>query len=903
MKDRKLLGASIRLLLSWFRPGATAADQAWYRKGIVASSWGSIRCHPAPGSPPSQLGHYVVFAPLLFLYLQPPQLTIQSIFFLVISSTILYIALLYSVVCPPGEPSADAWGGGRMYFFSYQILHVVSFVVTSLLAVCAWRRRSSPGAVPFAVAMLLWSTWIAASALEMAARDLPTKLFWANLHYLGLVGGPVAWFITVCEYTGCGPPLNLRRVLLLCAVPGATVVLAFTNEAHGLIRSSVYLDTSREIWGLASVYGPGYWAALGYTYPVGLAAGLVLFTFAERVPARQKMQPFALLAGTLLAAPVNFAFSVGVSPIPNLDLTPVLFGFSGAIIGWGIFRFHLFDVVPLDRRRVVASLGDGVITLDASGELLEMNPAARRILRLPAGGEGQPEVRQLLDAMPVLGRLSDGSAMEVEGSIYGDGVSTRYEARVSPVTGVGGRQTGTAIVVRDVTKRSEDHSRRVSQERAAATMQERRRLAREVNASVNQALGYVIAEAQAVQEMLASGGIGAARPRLRRLAVVARQALMDTREFVLGARTADTGEGSFLAAVDSQVRRFGRTSSARVHLTAASASGVELDPMAEVQLLRVLQQALSGIRGHSGTRFVEVVVEVRDGVLLLSVEDDGALPPAEIRYGGGSDPPGLSSMRERMKEVGGRLGFSITPGGGTRLEMEAPLLLERETGGRSVLLGDEDPVFLEGLGYLAAASGMSVAGASRDGCELIDIAMSKRPDVVLLSMSMPGCDGLEAARQIKEVLPESLVVVLAESGDEATLLEAVESGASGYILKSDGPDHLMGTLADLAMGRQPLGPGLTATLRELARQAGSLKRSQEEEKRYLTPRQADILERVASGMTYKEIARELFLTEPTVKYHMAHIIRRLGVKSREEAIIYAQRTGLISDKLAISGSS
>ncbi|MHB1159334.1 MAG: histidine kinase N-terminal 7TM domain-containing protein [Chloroflexota bacterium] len=790
-----------------------------------------------------------------------------------------------------------------MYFFWYQILHIVSFAATSLLAAYAWRRRSSPGAVPFAVAMLLWSTWIAASALEMAARDLPTKLFWADLHYIGFVGGPVAWFIMTCEYTGCGPPLNPRRILLLCAVPAATVVLAFTNEAHGLIRSSVYLDTDQEIWGLVRVFGPGYWAALGYTYAVGLAGNLVLFTFAERAPPRQKMQPLALLAGVLLAAPVNLAFSVGVSPIPNFDLTPVLFGFSGLIMGWGIFRFHLFDVVPLDRRQVMASLSDGVITLDGSGELLEVNPAARRILRLPQGEEGQLEVRQLLEAMPVLGRLSDGSAMEVEGSIYGNGVSTRYEARASPVTGVGGRQTGRAIVVRDITKQSEDHSRRVSQQRAVATMQERRRLAREVNAGVNQVLGYVIAEAQALQEMLVAGEMGAARPRLRRLAVVAREALMDAREFVLGAWTADTGEGNFLAAVDSQVQRFGRISSARVRLTTTAATGVQLEPMAEVQLLRVLQEALSGIRGHSGTRFVEVVVEVRDRVLLLSVEDDGALPPAGIRHGGGSAPPSLSSMRERMREVGGRLGFFITPGGGTRLEIEAPLLLERETGGRSVLLGDEDPEFLEGLRYLAAASGMSVAGASQDGCELIEIAMSKRPDVVLLSMGMPGCDGLEAARKIKEVLPESLVVVLAESGDEATLLEAVESGASGYIFKSDGPAHLMRTLADLAMGRHPLSPGLTATLRELARQAGSLKRIQEDEKRYLTPRQADILERVARGMTYKEIARELFLTEPTVKYHMAHIIQRLGVKSREEAILYAQRTRLISDKMAISGSS
>jgi two-component system NarL family response regulator len=216
--------------------------------------------------------------------------------------------------------------------------------------------------------------------------------------------------------------------------------------------------------------------------------------------------------------------------------------------------------------------------------------------------------------------------------------------------------------------------------------------------------------------------------------------------------------------------------------------------------------------------------------------------------------------------------------------------------GIRVLLADDHPLFLEGLRNLLAARGVQVVGSASDGLQALSMARSLRPDVILMDVRMPRCDGLTATRLVKAELPEIRVVMLTTSEEDDDLFEAVKSGASGYLLKSLDANQFFEYLSDLSRGDTPLSPGLGARILEEFRRSSRARppakatgaQAQEE----LTERQMEVLDLVARGNTYKEIAAALCLSERTVKYHMAEILKRLHLQNRTQAVAYAASTGL-----------
>jgi two-component system NarL family response regulator len=216
-----------------------------------------------------------------------------------------------------------------------------------------------------------------------------------------------------------------------------------------------------------------------------------------------------------------------------------------------------------------------------------------------------------------------------------------------------------------------------------------------------------------------------------------------------------------------------------------------------------------------------------------------------------------------------------------------------------ILLADDHGLFLEGLQNLLRAGGFEVVGAARDGLEALQLARALRPDVILMDVRMPVCDGLVATRLIQAEMPECKIVMLTTSADDADLFEAIKSGASGYLLKNLEPNELFDYLAGLSRGEAPLSRELSARLlREFAQQAAALDEHVAAGLRggppgpELTPRQHEILVLVAEGLAYKEVGAALNLSEHTIKYHMGEVLQRLHLKNREQVIAYARRSGL-----------
>ncbi len=209
-----------------------------------------------------------------------------------------------------------------------------------------------------------------------------------------------------------------------------------------------------------------------------------------------------------------------------------------------------------------------------------------------------------------------------------------------------------------------------------------------------------------------------------------------------------------------------------------------------------------------------------------------------------------------------------------------------------VLVVDDQELFRRGITMLLAAEpGIEVVGEAGDGIEGAELAQSTAPDVVLLDVRMPRRSGIEACLAIKESVPSAKILMLTMSDEEADLYEAVKSGASGYLLKDSSIDEVAQAVRVVADGQSLISPSMAAKLIDEFKQLAKPEREQVPGLR-LTDRELQVLRFVAKGMNNREISKQLYISENTVKNHVRNILEKLQLHSRMEAVMYAVREKL-----------
>lgn len=208
-----------------------------------------------------------------------------------------------------------------------------------------------------------------------------------------------------------------------------------------------------------------------------------------------------------------------------------------------------------------------------------------------------------------------------------------------------------------------------------------------------------------------------------------------------------------------------------------------------------------------------------------------------------------------------------------------------------VLVADDHPLFRDGIVSLLEAAGFEVVGQVGDGASAVEAAERLSPDLILMDVTMPKLNGIQALSKIKEKKPEVEVVMLTVSDDDEDLSAAAQAGASGYLLKSLDSDEFLSLLEGIKAGEAPLTRRTAARLLRLMSGSASDSRSSAT---YLTARELELLGLVADGLPNKAIAQELSISENTVKYHMKNILSKLDVHNRTEAVAQAIRAGLIA---------
>jgi DNA-binding NarL/FixJ family response regulator len=204
----------------------------------------------------------------------------------------------------------------------------------------------------------------------------------------------------------------------------------------------------------------------------------------------------------------------------------------------------------------------------------------------------------------------------------------------------------------------------------------------------------------------------------------------------------------------------------------------------------------------------------------------------------------------------------------------------------TVVLADDQRVVREGLAtLLGLLPGIQVLGTASDGEEAVSLIERLRPDVVLMDLRMPRCDGVEATRRLRAAASPTKVIVLTTYADDRSVLDALRAGARGFLTKDSGAEEIERAIAAVVRGEAAIDPAVQHHLVEAVAAKSELPHG-------LTPREAEVLTLIAEGLSNAEIAARLFVSEATVKSHVNHLFTKTGVRDRAQAVTYAYRHGL-----------
>lgn len=213
-----------------------------------------------------------------------------------------------------------------------------------------------------------------------------------------------------------------------------------------------------------------------------------------------------------------------------------------------------------------------------------------------------------------------------------------------------------------------------------------------------------------------------------------------------------------------------------------------------------------------------------------------------------------------------------------------------------VALADDHPLFRDGIASLLRARGFEIVGEASNGSEALELIRRAHPELVLMDIHMPELDGLSATRVLASEMPDVRVIILTVSDDDDDVFEAIKSGAQGYLLKSTDTRTFFDLIEGAARGETPLSGRLASRiLREFAKHMNRepVDPSSEDP---LSEREKEVLTLAAEGLTNREIAARVNLSENTIKYHFKNILEKLHLRNRAQAVVFAAQSGLLKSK-------
>jgi signal transduction histidine kinase len=288
-----------------------------------------------------------------------------------------------------------------LQFSVYAFVYIATGIITLLLAIYSWKRRSVPGTLYFSLLMLAAAEWCITFALEVLIADPSIKIFIGKLEYLGIVSIAPLLLLFVAGYTRNDSWTRDWKALLLWVIPVVTVVFVATNEMHGLVWPEIVPTVTDGTFVMVYANGPVAIISAAYSYVLAITSVTMLVFTLVQCSQVYRRQIWLIFLCTIIFMLADLIDMTGLSPIPGLDLDPFALGISGILVFEGAIRFRLLDIAPVVYHNLYSAMHVGVIAVDSSGKVIECNPAARHYLSLPeAAGD-----YTLSSAAPALANL------------------------------------------------------------------------------------------------------------------------------------------------------------------------------------------------------------------------------------------------------------------------------------------------------------------------------------------------------------------------------------------------------------------------------------------------------------------------------------------------------------------
>ncbi len=545
-------------------------------------------------------------------------------------------------------------------FVPYSIFLLISALATLALAVYGIRQRQSLGTNILGLCMTIGTLWSCANALELSATTLEHKLFWANLQYAAYSLGPLAWFLTSCQFTGRSHWLRRKSLSVLFVIPALTILLVWTDPWWGLVRTGLRLDTTGLFSVLAKEYGPWFWIHFVHSYALNFLSMLLLGLALAKKSSIHRRQAFFLLAGICLVVCTNLLYVLGLSPVTRYDLTPVVFSLASALMFWGIYSCELFRLVPIAWETAIEALETAVVVVNNTGRVVDVNPAfCRMFSQEPANALGAalrdmaPDLALLCSATPP----EAGRHREMHRSVLEE--DRFFEITVSEIKDKHLVTQGRVIAINDITELRLAQERLYLEQREVAVAAERMRFTQDLHDNLGQMLGFCSLQVQATMRELQRDNEEQAHVFLSRLGTVLGEAQSEMRSYVHGMRTREYELNSLADLLRREVSRLQEHEPYQVEL---EITAYDFPVEEKIQLCSIVKEALSNVRRHAQANLVKVSLLLAQGNWVLSVVDDGvgfAHTSTITSSQGGS---GLSFMAERARLLSGDLQVSSEPG-------------------------------------------------------------------------------------------------------------------------------------------------------------------------------------------------------------------------------------------------
>ena len=336
--------------------------------------------------------------------------------------------------------------------------YVIPLIVAALLSdgvvIYLWPRRRTPKIFFLVLLGLAAAIWTLGYALEIAGADLATKLFWAKTQYIGISLVPFLWTAFIAQYSNVSSQTINRGAPFLLIISLVTVVLAFTNERHGLLWEKTYINQVGNFSSLGIVHGVWFWIYIAYSYAllaIGTFIGIRSFS---RLKGLYRGQVVALIIAVSAPWLGNILYISGLSPVPQLDLTPFAISISVIAFTWGVTGFQLLDLSPIARDIVVEEMNNGMIVLNAQNHIVDANPTALKMLNQSASQVIGQTVPNVFGNVPnLVQRYIDVTEITEEIAI-GEGDTRRwYEVSISPIRDKQKSISGRVITIMDISER------------------------------------------------------------------------------------------------------------------------------------------------------------------------------------------------------------------------------------------------------------------------------------------------------------------------------------------------------------------------------------------------------------------------------------------------------------------